>query len=301
MNAAVLTPVHAEPKPMNSNTSPSVQDRSIGDLIRDARNLTAEEVERVLKYQRERGMRFGEAAIALGLASEEDVLQALAQQFHYPFATTENSRKNPELVALNEPFSVQAEAFRAIRSQVTMRAFADPDTHLALAVISADQGDGKTYFAANLAVSLAQLGGRTLLIDADLRGPRQHEVFGLSNGAGLSTILSGRAESDVFQHISGVPSLFVLPAGPTPPNPLELVERPAFGLLMRELCKKFDHVIVDTPASILGADASVVATRCGAGLLVARKNASRIGGLQDLLASITDTRVKLAGVVMNEH
>lgn len=301
MNAALPNPISDESKPMNSNTSTSVQDRSIGDLIRAASNLTAEEVERVLQYQRERGMRFGEAAIALGLASEEDVLQALAKQFHYPYATTENSRKNPELVTLNEPFSAQAEAFRAVRSQVTMRAFSDLNVRNALAVISADQGDGKTYFAANLAVSLAQLGGRTLLIDADLRGPRQHEVFGLANNAGLSTILSGRAESEVFLQINGVPSLFVLPAGPTPPNPLELVERPAFGLLMRELCKKFDHVIVDTPASVLGADASVIGTRCGAGLLIARKNASRIGGLQDLLASITDTRVKLTGVVMNEY
>jgi len=78
----------------------------------------------------------------------------------------------------------------------------------------------------------------------------------------------------VIQQVPGIPSLFVLPVGITP-NPVELVERPAFGLLMRELVSKFDHVlIVDTPAARLGSDASVIAARCGGALIVARRNAS---------------------------
>ncbi|MBV8504076.1 MAG: polysaccharide biosynthesis tyrosine autokinase, partial [Paucibacter sp.] len=232
-------------------------DRSIGDIIRDARNLTAQEVEQVLAHQKEKGVRFGEAAIALGLASEDEVLSALALQFRYPLAAADKRNDNPELVALNQPFSVQAEAFRAIRSQITMRSSPNLEQRKALAVISAGSGDGKTFFAANLAVSLAQLGGRTLLVDADLRNARQHEVFGLSNSAGLSSVLSGRAESQVIQRVEGVPSLFVLPCGPLPPNPAELVERPAFGLLMQQLTSKFDHVVVDTPAAEIGVDSAV--------------------------------------------
>jgi capsular exopolysaccharide synthesis family protein len=149
-------------------------------------------------------------------------------------------------------------------------------------------------------VTLAQLGGRTLLVDADMRGPRVHEVFKLSNLAGLSGILSGRADKGVIQQVPGVPSLFVLPVGTTPPNPLELVERPAFGLLIRELASKFDHVLVDTPAAVYGADAAVIAARCGTALIVARKNASRVAMLQDLVASFAGSQVKLAGVVVNE-
>ena len=286
---------------VTSDSGPVVHDRTIGDIIAETRNLSAEQVEQILAYQREKGVRFGEAAVALGFASTDDVLFALAQQFHYPYAPEERRKLSPELVTLNQPFSEQAEAFRAIRSQVMMRVLGDQDgPRRAVAVVSPDPGDGKTYFSANLAVTLAQLGGRTLLVDADLRGPRQHEVFNLPNGSGLSGILSGRAESQVVQQVVGVPSLFILPVGITPPNPLELVERPAFGLLMRELLSKFDHVIVDTPAAAYGSDGQVIAARCGAALVVARKNVSRVANLQELVGNLTESPARVAGVIFNE-
>ena len=278
-----------------------VLDRSIGDIIRDTRNLSPEQVEKILAYQLEYGVRFGEAAVALGFVNSDDVLFALAQQFHYPYAPEEQRKLSPELVVLNKPFSKQAEAFRAIRTQVTMRLFGnDAEPRRALAVISPDAGDGKTYLCANLAVALAQLGSRTLLVDCDMRGPRQHEVFKIENRAGLSGILSGRSESRVIQQVPGVPSLFVLPVGVTPPNPLELVERPAFGLLMKELLTKFDYVVVDTPAAVHGADASVIATRCGLALAVARRNQSRVAALESLVASLVGGSANVGGVIVNE-
>jgi chain length determinant protein tyrosine kinase EpsG len=279
---------------------PAVADRSIGSIIAETRNLSAEQVEKVLQHQRAKGIRFGEAAIALGYASTDDVLFALSQQFHYPYAAEDRRKASPELVALNQPFGVQAESFRAIRSQIMMRLFNEGQDRRAIAVVSPDAGDGKTFFSANLAITLAQLGGRTLLVDADMRGPRQHQVFGISNDAGLSGILSGRAESKVIQQVPGVPSLFVLPVGITPPNPLELVERPAFGLLIRELLAKFDHVVVDTPAAQYGSDSAVIAARCGAALVVARQGKSQVISLQDLVANLSETPAKLAGVIVNE-
>jgi capsular exopolysaccharide synthesis family protein len=182
-----------------------------------------------------------------------------------------------------------------------MRVFIEGETpRRALAIVSPDAGDGKTFLAANLAVALAQLGGRTLLVDADLRGPRQHEVFKLDNHSGLSGVLSGRAESNVIRQVIGVPSLFVMPVGIMPPNPLELVERPAFGLLMRELTAKFDHVVVDTPAFSLGSDASVIAARCGAALVVARKDESKVDALQELVGMFAESPAKVVGVILNE-
>ena len=298
----VTAPRHPRVPPAmaSADAEEPVLDRSIGDIIAELRDLSAEQVERVLAHQRETGVRFGEAAVALGLASKEDVLFALSQQFHYPYAPEEKRTDNPELVTLNEPFGARAEHFRALRSQLMMRLFVEGEPRQALAIISPDSGDGKTYCAANLAVTLAQLGGRTLLVDADMRGPRVHEVFRVSNRAGLSGILSGRADKGVIQQVPGVTSLFILPVGTTPPNPLELVERPAFGLLMRELASKFDYVVVDTPAAVYGADAAVIAARCGTALVIARKDASRVGMLQELVGSFAGSPAKLAGVVMNE-
>ena len=280
-----------------------VLDRSIGELIAQTCKLKPEDVQRILAQQRKTGVRFGQAAIELGLAGTDDVLFALAQQYHYPYAAAAQRKLSPELVTLNEPFSSQAETFRAIRSQLMKRVFNDRGGgRRALAVVSPNAGDGKTFFAANLAITLAQLGGRTLLIDADLRGPRQHEVFNLANPAGLAGILSGRADSHAVQQVPGVPGLFLLPVGNTPPNPLELVERPAFGLLMRALTADYDYVVVDTPAAEFGADAGVIAAQCGASVMLARQGVSRMAALDGMAVELQDdASPTLAGVVVNRY
>ncbi|ACB34630.1 capsular exopolysaccharide family [Leptothrix cholodnii SP-6] len=276
------------------------QDRSIGDIIRQTKNLSDEQVNAIVEFQRANGVRFGEAAVSLGLASDSDVVFALSQQFHYPYTPDERRGTNLELVTASQPFSKQAEAFRAIRSQLMMRVFNPAEPKRALAVISPDSGDGKTFFVANLGVSLAQLGGRTLVVDADLRGPRLHQVFGIPNASGLSGILSGRQEDNVIYQAPDIPSLYVMPVGVTPPNPLELLERPAFRLLMGELLRKFDHVVVDTPAGQLGSDAAVIASKCGAALALARKDRTRVNSLNELVATVSASTAKLAGVIVNE-
>ena len=299
---AVLGPEQIDIIDNASQAAPAL-DRSIGDLIAEACKLKPDQVEKIVVQQRKTGMRFGEAAIELGLATTDDVLFALAQQYHYPYATHDQRKLSPELVALNQPFSAQAESIRAIRSQVMKRVFNDRSgPRRALAVVSPNAGDGKTFFAANLAVSLAQLGGRTLLIDADLRGPRQHEVFNLANAGGLAGLLSGRTEGEVVQSVPGVPGLFLLPVGNTPPNPLELVERPAFGLLMREFTTRFDYVVVDTPAAEYGADAAVITDQCGAALMLARRDVSRIAAVEAMAINLLDDgHAKLTGVVVNHY
>ena len=276
--------------------------RSIGDIIAKSGKLSDERIEHILAHQREQGGRFGQTAVALGYATEEDVLFALSEQFKYPVANEEQRRLSPELVALNQPFSRQAEVFRSIRSQLLVNVFGEQSPpRRALAVVSPNSGDGKTFFAANLAVTLAQLGGRTLLVDADLRAPRLHEVFNVPNEAGLSGILSGRAERRVVNQVPAVRGLYLLPVGVTPPNPLELVERPAFGLLVHKLIKKFDHVVLDTSAAEYGEDAAVVAARCGAALVVARKHSARVALLKDLAETLHRCPDTMASVILNEY
>lgn len=296
-------PVREEAEPVSMLPEAVAPEKLIGAILGEKVHLSAENIEQILTHAREKGVRFGDAAVSLGLVTQDHVLQALAQQFGFLYASEERRKLMPELVGLNQPFSVQAEAIREIRSQLVMRVFAQDQQQprSALAVVSPSSGDGKTFFSANLAVALAQIGGRTLIVDADLRGPRQHQVFNVENHTGLSSVLAGHVDYKVIQQVPGASNLYIMPVGITPPNPLELIERPAFGILMRELSAKFDYVIVDTPAAEYGSDAQVIATRCGAAMVVARKDTSRVSLLQQLVATLSQSSARLAGVIMNEY
>jgi succinoglycan biosynthesis transport protein ExoP len=277
-----------------------VRDLALGEIFRETRKLDADQIESILAHQREHGVLFGEAAVALKLVDGSDVLWALSRQFHYPYALEGRKQFNAELITATTPFSSVSETFRSIRSQLIRRFEQDPERR-ALAVVSADGDDGKTFVAANLAIAFSQLGRRTLLIDADMRSPRLHKVFGIDNSRGLSSILSGRLSARVLTPVTDLPSLFVLPVGVAPPNPLELLESPAFGLLIRELLGKFDHVIVDSPSAITGADAGVIAARCGAFLSVARQGRTRMDSMFELVHSLRDSSTQSLGFVLNEH
>lgn len=301
---------HTRPKPhktqpvklesMNYPMS-DLPDRAIGDIIRDTKNLSPEQVELVLEYQRQHNVKFGEACVELGLARRQDVIWALSQQFHYPYAGGMQGRLSNELTVANDPFSPDAETFRDLRSQLISNLAAPGEPKRALAILSNDVGDGKSYFAANLAVAFSQLGSRTLLIDADLRTPRQHAIFNVEGNNGLSGVLSGRQETNVIRPSDYLPTLYLLPVGTTPPNPLELVQRPVFEALLGELLGKFDYVIVDTPAVAHGADAGVIAAKCGASLAIARKNVSRHDQLKKLVQKLSRKPSKFFGVVLNNR
>jgi len=277
--------------------------RLLADVVAARAPWTAERAAQIESVARQRGMRFGDAAVALGAATVDEVMQALARQFRYPsleLTSRGRSSLGDEAVMLVQPHAPQAEAFRALRSQLIRQLFREAPPGPSLAIASPDTGDGKTFLAANLALSLAQMGGRTLLIDADLRGPRLHEVLGVDNDVGLSTVLSGRADLQSIQPVSALPGLFMLPGGALPPNPLELIERPAFASLLRHLATRFDHVIVDTPAAIYGSDAQAIADRCTATLVVARRHVTRLAPLQQFIAALGQGPSRLVGVFLNE-
>jgi hypothetical protein len=112
------------------------QDRSIGDIIRDTKHLTQEQIDQIVECQREHGLRFGEAAVKLGLVTNADIVFALSQQFSYPYAAEVRQGPQQELVTASQPFGKQAEAFRAIRSQLMMRIFNPMEPKRALAITS---------------------------------------------------------------------------------------------------------------------------------------------------------------------
>ena len=278
-----------------------IGDRRIGEILCSMGVMTPAQVQSVLERQRTHGKLFGEIAIALRYARRDDVISALSQQFSFPYAASRADVKlHEELVMANSPFTDEVECFRNLRSELFMGVLSPAaDDRPALAIVSPEIGDGKTFVLANLAVAFSQARSRTLVIDADMRSPRLHEVFGIDNTAGLSNILSGRTETRVIQPVAYLPNLYMLPAGTLPPNPTELIHLPAFDILLHELAGKFDVVLVDTPAASHGADAGVIAARCGAALVVVRSGASHVASLKALLSRLSRSSVGLAGVMMN--
>lgn len=268
------------------------RESSMGLLLLQMGKLTPEGAERALRMQKEKGMRFGEAAQALGLVTEADIQQALARQFDYPYLQSGQGKYSPELLAAYQPFTPQVEVLRAIRSQLMLRWFARGQKSLAL--VSVNSGEGVSFIAANLAVVFSQLGEHTLLIDANLRQPRQQEIFNLKSKQGLSDILVGRAGLDAIAKIDAFVDLSVLPSGTLPPNPQELLSRASFVEMNAGLGQKFDVVLYDASAASVGADASAIAACAGGVLLIVRKNQTR---LADIAAAVEKLRAAGAEIV----
>ncbi len=274
--------------------------RSIGAILIDNGSLTPDAAERILKLQKERGLRFGDAAIQLGLLSEADIQQALSRQYDYPYLMPGDNAVSEQVIAAFKPFSPVVEQLRALRSQLMLRWFDAEAGHKTLAVVSPGRGEGRSFTAANLAVVFSQLGERTLLIDADLRHPSQHQLFRLPNKLGLSSLLAGRAElAETVIRIPGLIDLSVMPAGATPPNPQELLARPAFNALIATLQGQYDIVIVDTPAGAETADHQSIAARTRGAVIVARKDISLAPQAQALVSSLQHAGVVVVGAVLN--
>ncbi|HJW10915.1 MAG TPA: chain length determinant protein tyrosine kinase EpsG [Albitalea sp.] len=276
--------------------------RSIGAILMDAGLLLPEDAERILLLQQQESLRFGEAAIRLGLLTEADLQFALARQFAYPYlrATADRKSVSEELVAAYFPFSPMAEHLRAVRSQIMLRWIDKAEQRHVFTVVGTERGEGRSYLAANLAIVFAQLGERTLLIDADLRTPRQHDLFNLQNKVGLSTYLAGRSRDESIIRITELTGLFVLPSGPVPPNPIELLSRQSFDELLTYVRSNYDVVIIDTPGLSVGDDAALIAVRAGAAVAVARGHQTRVAAFADMVQGLTNAGVAVVGSVLNE-
>ena len=273
--------------------------RHIGAILMDEGKLTASDAEQVLKRQRELGWRFGEAAIELNLITDTDLRQALSKQYEFPYLVSGPEGVAKELIAAWDPFHPVVEELRSVRTQLLIRWYNPNAGRRTLAIASPCAREGRSFIAANLAVSFSQLGQRTLLIDADFRAPRQQTIFNVPDRFGLSSALSGRADLTAAVPVTGLTGLSVLPAGPLPPNPLELLSRANFAALLAKAAGEYDVVLIDTPPATEYADAQTVAFRAGDALLVSRKDQTRVDDTERTVRDISDPSARVVGTVMN--
>jgi succinoglycan biosynthesis transport protein ExoP len=173
------------------------------------------------------------------------------------FARSENESKR-DLQAFNEPKSTISETFRSIRTGIL---FSSPDREPAsLLIWSAGSGEGKTMVSINLAIAMAQAGSRVVIVDGDLRRPRVHTAFSVEGEDGLSSYLSGQKDIEALLVKTQVENLTLVPAGPTPPNPSELLGAERMRNLVKILLERFDKVVIDSPPAMIVTDALLLAS-----------------------------------------
>jgi capsular exopolysaccharide synthesis family protein len=181
----------------------------------------------------------------------------------------ENSLIEPVVCSFHRPKSQVSEAFRAVRTSLFFNT--QGKQHSVIQVTSPTPGDGKSTLAANLAVSIAQSGKRVLLVDADMRRPRQSTMFGITSKTGFATVLTGESDwHDVLYDSPEIEGLTVMPCGTKPHNPAELSSSPQVKELIAELRQEFDFVIIDTPPLLAVTDACPIAARVDGVILCIR-------------------------------
>ncbi|MGB9835398.1 MAG: GumC family protein [Candidatus Saccharicenans sp.] len=205
--------------------------------------------------------------------------------------------ENIELIVYHAPESALAEAYRSLRTALLL---SGPQAHLKkIQVTSPLQGEGKSSTISNLAVSLAQMGRRVLLIDADLRRPRQHRLFNVKNHDGLTNYLALDLPPDKLVKETMVPNLFLVNSGPIPPNPAELLSTEKMSQLLEEMSRRYDFLLIDTPPVLAVTDAQVVGKMVDGLVLVVQAERTPREALRQTRELLDLLKIKTLGVVVN--
>lgn len=233
--------------------------------------------------------------------SKEDLERATSGLFTLgmlPMFDAPKPGEPPRILTLHDPRSATAEAHRALLASLQFLNHEEPAR--VIQITSPSLGDGKTTVVANLGVAMALAGQRVAVVSCDLRRPSLHQFFGVSNAIGLSTVLSGQAPlSAALQAVEQLPALVLLPSGPAPPNPTELLGSKRTGQVLRSLLAVVDVVIIDCPPVLPVADALVLSAQASSSLLVCRvgkTSRKRLSRARELMLQV---EAPLVGAVLN--
>jgi polysaccharide biosynthesis transport protein len=202
-----------------------------------------------------------------------------------------------ELVAFARPRSELAESYRALRTSVLLSSLGSPPK--VILVTSPLPQEGKTTTSINTAIVLAQRGGRVLLVDADLRRPGIHKALGLQNTSGLSTLMTGGDGSEDAIVSTEIPNLFVVTAGPPPPQPAELLGSTLMKDYLARWREKFDHIVIDTPPALSVTDAVLLSVEADSVLVVVRSGQTTKAALRRVRDLLAHVNARITGVVVN--
>lgn len=284
---------------MNNPNSVRENRQRIGAILMHNGKISEQDTTRIVEMQKQQSMLFGEAAVKLKLVRKEDIEQALSSQLLIPTIDVEKYGLSQELVIACKPLSRQAEAFRDIRTQLLLKA--NKDVPICLAIVSTGAQEGKSYAVANLAITFAQMGKRTLIIDSDLRHPKQHVLFNTTNSYGLSTILAKNEISDFSIKHEGLVNLSILPAGPVPVNPLELLSQQTYTHVLQHYKSRYEVILIDTPAANSFSDSEMIAATAQSVVLLSRQDSTPLDPLKAYAEKLKANQVNVLGSILNVY
>ncbi len=234
------------------------------------------------------------------IKTADDAQQVLNLSTLGAIARIPGVRQFPDhLITLKHPRSPISEAYRVLRTNLRFSGIGNPGG--SLLVTSANPAEGKTTTAANLAVTLAQSGKRVILVDSDLRRPALNKYFDLPNDVGLSSLFLDEAPAlDEAILPTQVEGLSLVPSGPLPPNPAEILDSRRMDAVLDDLRARADLVIFDSPPVLVVADASILGSRCSGAILVIETGRTRSEAASRAVETLLQTNVKIFGVVFNK-
>jgi len=269
----------------------------VSGLVRQGK-ITQEKLADISRLQLERNISFKSAAVELGILTQTDVADALKRQREI-LLSAHDAALSPELAIAYDTNVERAEALRKLRYQLSVRWFSVQAPRKALAVVSSGSGDGKSRLAAELAIVFAQAGERTLLVDADLRSPRLHKLFGISNQSGLTSSRGDMALLASAVPVHAVENLFVVPSGPLPDASRSLLVLRGFEGMLNVASTDFDVIIIDTPALGQYVDAQTIALAAGGALFCVRRDEVRVDMLREHVDMLQSIGVNLVGTTFS--
>jgi len=203
-----------------------------------------------------------------------------------------------ELVSYYDAQSLISEAYHNLRTSISLSSGTGRPPK-ALLVTSSQPEEGKTTTALNLAITLAQTGGKVILLDCDMRNPRVHRALGLDNESGMSSILSGNSYCSSLIQETEIPNLFVIPAGPVPPNPAVLAGSPRLKQSLALLDQYFDHIVLDSPPVLSVADPRLLATAVDGVVLVVKGGETPKEAVERTSRLLQEMHAHMIGVLLN--
>ena len=274
------------------------EELNIGQLLLKSGKLTSKDCTLILNEQKANGMRFGDIAVNKGLVKQKDIDEVISKQFEFSYLVNDENKIDPKVQTAYAPSSLIGEKIRTLRNQLENRWLGNQKSFVLSGV---ESNIGNSLLCANLAVSFAQLGKNTLLVDSDLRRAKVHSLFGMQNNRGFSDLLASRAEIADVIHKTPISNLSIITAGTEAPNPVELLGKSSALSVIKHIEQDYDVVIYDSVNINEFSDSHILTHKVGGVVLVVKRNSTTTKLFESVKKQFDISNCTIIGSVINDY